>query len=291
MLKKMKIFFCVTFITLLMTTNIFAEGNLIQNGSFEDDQGGAPTNWTSHSYIKDEGSAEFKLDTEGTHSGNKCATIANNIENDSRYIQTVGSQPNKKYKLSCYIKAENIGDAGNGAVLSVEGQVAASNTLRNTNGKWEYAELYVKTGDDITSFNVTVGVGGYGAMSTGKASFDDVTVEEVDNIPDGSVIAIVEKPKSDNSSQSSSSNTEEKSGTTKIVWIVLAVCILIVAAATYSTFKSPSKESNTSSDTSDDTSSDTMKDVKETDENAKNEDNKEEQTDNDSVASEDSNED
>lgn len=290
MLKKMQIFFCVTFITLLMTTNIFAEGNLIQNGSFEEEQGGSPTNWTSHSYIKDEGASEFILEAEGANSGSRCVTVINNVENDSRYIQTISAQPNKKYKLSCYIKAENIGDTGNGAILSVEGQVSASNTLRNTNGKWEYAELYVKTGDDINSFNVTVGVGGYGAMSTGKASFDDVTVEEVDNIPDGSVIAVVERPNSDNSSQDSSSDTEKKSSTSIIVWIVLAVCIIIVAVATYSTFKTPSKESDTPSDTDDD-ASDSKKEIKETDEKAKQEDNKEEQTDNNSVTSEDSDED
>ncbi|WP_010247192.1 carbohydrate binding domain-containing protein [Acetivibrio cellulolyticus] len=278
MFKKMKIFFCVTFITMSITTNIFAEGNLIKNGSFEDEQGGNPTDWTYYSYVKDEGSAELKIEAQGAHSGSKCVTVINNVENDSRYLQTIGAQPNKKYKLSCYIKAENIGDTGNGAILSIEGQVAASNTLRNTNGKWDYAELYVKTGDGIESFNVTVGVGGYGAMSTGKASFDDVTVEEVDSIPDGSVIAIVEKSHADNPS---SPDTEKKSGTNKIVWIILAVCILIVAAATYSTFKSSPSEDSDASDNSSDLKTDDTELDKESDE-------AEEQKDDSSVDSDDS---
>lgn len=247
MLKKMKIFFFVTLITMSLSTNIFAEGNLIKNGSFEEEQGGIPTNWMYHSYVKDDGAAEFKIETDGANSGNKCVTIVNNVENDSRCIQVINAQPNKKYKLSCYIKAENIGDSGNGAILSVEGQVAASNTLRNTNGKWEYVELYAATGDGIDSFKVTVGVGGYGAMSTGKASFDDVTVEEVNSIPDGSIVATIEKPKADNST----SGTEKKNEPSKIVWIVLAVAILIVTAATYSTFKSSSNENSTPDDSPD----------------------------------------
>ena len=254
MLKKLKIFLFATFITLTLTTNIFAEGNLIKNASFEAEEGGSPTDWTYSTYVKDEGAAEFKIESEGAYSGSSCVTIINNVENDSRYIQTIRAEPNKKYKLSCYIKAENIGDAGNGAVLSVEGQLAVSNTLRNTNGKWEYSEMYIQTGEGIDNFNVTVGIGGYGAMSTGKASFDEVTADEVDSIPAGSSIATLEQPKTDTNNSSSdndsntNSGTEKKSGTSKIVWIVLAVCILIVAAATYSTFKSSSSEGSNSSD-------------------------------------------
>lgn len=256
MLKKLKIFLFATFITITLTTNIFAEGNLIKNASFEAEEGGCPTDWTYSTYVKDDGAAEFKIESEGAYSGSSCVTIINNVENDSRYIQTIRAEPNKKYKLSCYIKAENIGDAGNGAVLSVEGQLAVSNALRNTNGEWEYSEMYIQTGEGIDNFNVTVGIGGYGAMSTGKASFDEVTADEVDSIPAGSSIAILEQQKTDtNTNYSSSDNdsntdsgTEKKSGTSKVVWIVLAVCILIVAAATYSTFKSSGSEDSSSSD-------------------------------------------
>lgn len=249
MLKKMKIFFFTALVTMSMTTNIFAGGNLIKNSSFEEEQNGIPTEWYYHSHVNDDGATEFKIETEGAHSGDKCLTIINNVDNDSRCIQPISAQPNKKYKLSCYIKAENIGDTGNGAILSVEGQVAASHTLRNTNGNWEYVELYVKTGDGIDNFKVTVGVGGYGAMSTGKASFDDVTAEEVDSIPDRATVAIVERP---SPPSNSTSDGDKESGPSKIVWIILAVAILIVTAATYSTFKSSSSSDEEPSETSTD---------------------------------------
>lgn len=250
MLKKMKLSFFVALTVMSLSTNLFAEGNFIKNGSFEDEQGGAPTDWFYYDYVKDPGAAEFKIETEGAHSGNKYVTVVNNVENDSRYLQAISAQPNKKYKLSCYIRAENIGDTGNGAILSVEGQVAASKTLRNTNGKWEYVEMYVTTGDGIDNFKVTVGVGGYGAMSTGKASFDDVAIEEVDSIPDGSVVATLELPEPD----TLPSEPEKKSGPSKVVWVVLAVAILIVTAATYSTFKSSSNSDSDDSDTKEPTS-------------------------------------
>ncbi len=258
MCKKLSIFFCVTLLAMTLTTNIFAEGNLIKNGSFEDVQNGAPTDWTIYSYTTDEGASEFKIETDGAYSDSNCATIVNNVENDSRYMQTISAQPNKNYKLSCYIKGENIGDSGNGAVLSVEGQVSATNPLRNTDELWEYVEMYVKTGEGINSFNVTVGVGGYGAVSTGKASFDDVRAEEVDTIPEGANVAIVEMPKQDNSSSDTqsepdsdtTSESEKKSGSNRTVWIILSVCILIAAAAIYNTFKAAPSEENTQSDTS-----------------------------------------
>ena len=256
MCKKLSIFFCATLLAMTLTTNIFAEGNLVKNGSFEDVQNGTPTGWTIYSYITDEGASEIKIETDGAYSDSNCATIVNNVENDSRYVQTISAQPNKNYKLSCYIKGENIGDSGNGAVLSVEGQVSATNPLRNTDELWEYVEMYVKTGEGINSFNITVGIGGYGALSTGKAFFDDVRAEEVDTIPDGASVAIVEMPKQDNSSsdtQSDSDTTSEsvkKTGSNRIVWIILAVCILIAAAAIYNTFKATPPEENTQSDTS-----------------------------------------
>lgn len=235
-----------------LTTNIFAEGNLITNGSFEEVQNGIPIGWSIYSYKNDEGATEFKVDSDGAYAGNNCATIINNIENDSRYIQTVSAQPNKNYKLSCYIKGENINDTGNGAILSVEGQVSATSPLRNTDGLWEYVEMYVKTGEGVYSFNVTVGVGGYGAESAGKASFDDVKVEEIDSIPDDAIVAIIEVPNQDNSHSSNqsesnidSSESENKPSKNITVWIILAVCILVTTAAIYNTFKpSPSEENN-----------------------------------------------
>lgn len=274
MCKKLSIFFCVTLLAMTLTTNIFAEGNLIKNGSFEDVQNGTPTDWNIYSYTTDEGASEFKIETAGAFSDNNCATIVNNVENDSRLIQTISAQPNKNYKLSCYIKGENIGDSGNGAVLSVEGQVSATNPLRNTDELWEHVEMYVKTGEGINSFTVTVGIGGYGAMSTGKAYFDDVRAEEVDTIPDVATVAIVEMPKQDDSvsdTQSKSdfdttSETEKKSGTNRIVWIILAVCILIAAGATYNTFKAAPSEENTQSDTDDKDSVQDLSEVKNTEE-------------------------
>jgi len=261
-----------------LTTYIFAEGNLITNGSFEAVQDGIPVGWTIYTYHKDDGASEFKVDTDGAYEGSNCATIINNAQNDSRYVQTVSVQPNKNYKLSCYIKCENINDSGNGAILSVEGQVTGSKPLRNTDGLWEYVEMYVKTMKDVYSFNVTVGVGGYGAESTGKASFDDVKVEEIDTIPDDAIVAIVEAPNQDNSlsnNQSEFNNDTSESAKAlaknRTVWIIIAVCILITAAAIYNTFKSsPSEENsesnNSTTSTNGEESSQELEEVKKSDE-------------------------
>lgn len=258
MRKKLSIFFCIVYITIMsLSANIFAEGNLVKNGSFEDVQNGMPTGWTISTYNDEDGAAEFNVVSDEAYDGSNCVSVTNNVQNDSRYMQTVSAQPNKNYKLSCYIKAENINDSGNGAVLSIEGQLAATPSLRDTGGSWEYVEMYAKTGEGVYSFNVTVGVGGYSAESTGKGYFDNVTVEEIDTIPEGAIVAIVENPYLDNSSSdnqsesdSDTSENEKKSGTSTTVWLILVVCILITAAAIYNTFKSSSSEKDSESDDS-----------------------------------------
>ncbi|MEN2774352.1 hypothetical protein [Acetivibrio clariflavus] len=279
MIRKLSVLFCVIiYITLSLTNYIYAEGNLITNGSFEEVQDGVPVGWSIYTYHKDEGASEFKVESGEACDGNNYVTIVNNVQNDSRYIQTVSAQPNKNYKLSCYIKCENISDSGNGAILSVEGQVTGSKPLKNTDGLWEYVELYVKTMEGVYSFNVTVGVGGYGAESSGKASFDNVTVEEIDTIPDGAIVAIVESPNQDNSpsnNQSESdidnSESENKPAKNRTIWIILAICILVTAAAIYNTFKSSSSEessktTDSTSSTSDNEHSEDSEEVKESEE-------------------------
>lgn len=258
MRKKLCFFFCIAYIVISLANIAFAEGNLVTNGSFEEVQDGTPIGWTIYTYYEDEGASEFTVDNEGAYESNTCAVVINNIQNDSRYMQTINAQPNKNYKLSCYIKGENINDLGNGAVLSIEGQLAVTPHVRDTGGSWEYVEMYAKTGEGVYSFNVTVGVGGYSSESTGKGYFDDVKVEEVDTIPEGAIIAIVENPNHDSSSSDNqleynedNSEQEKKSDTNMSIWLILVVCILVTAAAIYNTFKSSSSDNTSESDESD----------------------------------------
>ena len=76
--------------------------------------------------------------------------------------------------------------------------VTTSPDLKGTNNQWSLLELYLKTGRDIHTVTLTLGLGGFGRINTGKASFADVRMEEVDTIPDGvnvvTVGSIMDKP-------------------------------------------------------------------------------------------------
>jgi len=106
--------------------------------------------------------------------------------------------------------------------LVFEGVTTYSKDIRGTVDEWQYTELYIKTGENVETIKVSLGLGGYGNLNTGKASFDNVMLEKVDNVPDGARCVIVENP--DNTS-SDSSEDDQKNSTGKHtgqIYVVLA---------------------------------------------------------------------
>ena len=161
------------------------EVNLLQNPGFEQlDSNGLPVGWFTDAYIKREGVSEYTV-TEAAKSGNSAVTVENFDLNDARFAQTIQVEPNTMYRLSGWIRAAGIDAVGHGANLSIEGVHARSDSFRETNGTWEYVETYGVTGDEQTEVTVFVRVGGYSGESIGVASFDDLSLVEVDELPSG----------------------------------------------------------------------------------------------------------
>ncbi len=159
--------------------------NLLTNPGFEEvDESGLPVGWFTDAYIRREGVTLYQS-TEDAHSGVRAVSVNNCDMNDARFAQTVRVQPNTMYRLSGWIKAEGIGDAGHGANVSVEGVHARSESLYETNGEWVYVETYGLTDDDQTEVTVFARVGGYSGESEGLAYFDDLCLEAVTELPDG----------------------------------------------------------------------------------------------------------
>jgi Gpi18-like mannosyltransferase len=158
----------------------FAAANLATNPGFEENQGIA--GWSEYIWDQNEGVSRIVMDNAVMHSGKASICIINNSPNDSRAQQQIKVSGNRFYKLSCWIKTENVGLDAKGANLSIEGLINTSKDIQATAG-WEQVEIYGKTGDRQTSFVLTLGVGGYNSLNQGRAWFDDVLVEEVDSIP------------------------------------------------------------------------------------------------------------
>jgi len=173
-------------IQLVLPQNSFAASeNLAKNPGFEEGSIAGEFSWTSDCWDKNEGATQFLLDETQVHSGNKSALIINNSQNDSRYKQTFKVKANTFYRMSCWIKTQNVGSENKGANLSIENSFDTSKDIKGTSKYWEYVELYGKTSPNQESFTLTIGIGGYGSTNTGRAWFDNIEVIELDSLPPG----------------------------------------------------------------------------------------------------------
>ncbi len=184
-MKKL-LFLVIVIFTLLTSITVFAtDANLVQNPGFEQ---GSLDKWEKGSYDNSEGVTEFVVDDTVWYSESKSACIINNSANDARYKQKIKVKGNSYYKLSCWVKTENIGSDFKGANISVDGITDTSNDIRGTSD-WQYVELYGSTKKGQNELVVTIGLGGYSNTNTGKAWFDDIVVEKVDRLPSDAIVA------------------------------------------------------------------------------------------------------
>ncbi|MBQ9326221.1 MAG: phospholipid carrier-dependent glycosyltransferase [Clostridia bacterium] len=163
-----------------------AEENLLRNPGFEDvDGSGLPLSWMRDAWYTTEGYTTYAV--EATEDGGRCASIHNIGENDARFAQTVSVKPDAYYRLSGYIQAWDVADAGWGANLSVSGVYASTEGLFETGDGWTYVEMYGRTGPDQTEVTVFARLGGYSGESEGYARFDNLSLTQVSAIPSGAL--------------------------------------------------------------------------------------------------------
>ncbi len=84
--------------------------------------------------------------------GDDVVMIINNDYNDAKIKQRVKVDEDSYYRLSGYIKAENVRD-GSFANLSFENIFAYAGSLSDTNGEYQYVEMYGKTSKETGYIN------------------------------------------------------------------------------------------------------------------------------------------
>lgn len=160
------------------------EENLLKNASFEQlDNDGMPFAWYTEAYRMMEGYTLYSVSGDA-YEGDHCVTIENIGMNDARFAQTVSVKPETLYRLSGWIKTDGIADSGHGANLSVADVYAFSRSFYETDG-WEYVECFGWTGPEQTELTVFARVGGYSGESIGSASFDRLSLVEMEGLPLG----------------------------------------------------------------------------------------------------------
>ena len=160
------------------------DAELVKNGDIEQlEASGEPVNWFRDMWFWDDGISDLTVSNDA-HSGENCLMVANYGENDARFVQEIAVEPDAWYHISCMVRCEDCGSGSAGAGISVLGCMASSEYVYSTLGEWVKVDLYGRTGKNQKTISVALRVGGYSALNTGKAWFDDVSVTRVKSVPD-----------------------------------------------------------------------------------------------------------
>ena len=143
----------------------------IANGSFEETDGQNPKGWAPRSWQR-EGDAGFAVEPLG-HTGGRSVAISSEKGADASWVATVAIRPYSRYRLSGWIKTENlVAGTGRGAQINVDGEEAWRTAAVTGTQDWTRAEIEFDAGAN-DALEVTCLFGGWG-RSTGRAWFDDI---------------------------------------------------------------------------------------------------------------------
>jgi putative membrane-bound dehydrogenase-like protein len=159
-----------------------APANLIANPSAEDLDGAAPRGWRSVTYG---GRADFAVADSG-HGGAHALRITSTGGADASWSQAVKVAPDATYRLTGWIKTENVEPLGgaNGALFNVH-ELQAPKLVKTPavvgTGDWTKVEVTFESGRHET-LTINALLGGWGA-ARGTACFDDVELTLVRSLP------------------------------------------------------------------------------------------------------------
>ncbi len=159
---------------------------LVQNADFSEVAEELPLYWLPDMWDTTPGMTDFSVDPDGLH-GNS-AHLRCDAPNDARFVQKVQVTPNTVYRFTAMVKASGCDQDSVGANLSVEDALGMSDEAWDTDGEWVELAMYGRTGSGQKTLTLMLRIGGYGALSTGEAWFDDVTFEPVTGAAVGATI-------------------------------------------------------------------------------------------------------
>lgn len=198
---------------------------LLKNGGFESVSAEElPEHWLPEAYLRGPGTSDFALSVGKEGRGIR---IDNRQPNDARFVQTVKVQPNTTYRLQGLIKAD--AQDGRGANLSIEGIYVFSDPVYDTQGAWQTVTLYGKTGGNQRELTVFARLGGYSGESTGTATFDDLSLMAVKEVPQGALITSFEMPVDQPAQQGGQKNARSLAVPLTAVMVLMALIMVYLA--------------------------------------------------------------
>ncbi len=154
------------------TAEVKTAVGVVPNGSFEKSSGGEPAGWKPQSYS---GRAAYDY-VEGGRTGRRCVMISSTAGADAGWLGTVFVKPDTRYRLSGWIRTEDLdAGSGKGALLNLHNiQPMQTPAVKGTKD-WTKVEVEFNSGANaIVQINCLFG--GWG-QSRGTAWYDDVRLE------------------------------------------------------------------------------------------------------------------
>ena len=146
--------------------------DLAPNPSFERAEGDRPAGWRRQTW---DGQAVLRHETVG-RTGDRSVSIASERGADASWMATVQVEPFARYRLSAWIKTDNVrSSSGRGALLNVHGMDGAATRALTGDNDWTRVEVEFDV-DDQDAVQVNCLFGGWGT-ATGRAWYDDVRLE------------------------------------------------------------------------------------------------------------------
>ncbi len=147
----------------------------VANPSFEDMDGASPKGWVTRSWQQPD--AAFAVETAG-HTGGRSVSISSEKGADASWLADVAIRPYSRYKLSGWIKTENlVPGKSKGALIGIQGERAWQTPAVSGTKDWERVEVEFDAGAN-DALSVSCLFGGWG-QATGKAWFDDVELTRI----------------------------------------------------------------------------------------------------------------
>ena len=145
---------------------------VIRNPSFEKSFKDRPAGWETRTYG---GRGEFKY-VEGGRTGKRAVCLSSESGADIGWLTSAPVKPRSQYRLSGWIKTENVeAGSGKGALLNLHNVQPLQTPAVIGTKDWTQVELVFDSGDRA-AVEINCLFGGWG-LSTGKAWYDDVRLE------------------------------------------------------------------------------------------------------------------
>jgi len=149
--------------------------NLLPNPSFENAADSGVRDWHSQAW-SGEANAQWSVASPG-RTGHHCLAIRSEQGSDAAWTAIVTVRPNTFYRLSGWIKTQNLHGAV-GTLLNIQNmQHVRTPAVTGTKG-WTQVSTVFRTGT-TTELEINCLFGGWG-VSTGQAWYDDVSLEAID---------------------------------------------------------------------------------------------------------------